>query len=109
MFQTQLRTRRHPLPIYQEQGKLQEIRLRSLFKPATTQEEFYSEFATRLMIAKHLSKNLWRLTDQNPVESVHVAINQAIACFRDTTTTLNYDTSNLHLRDKLMEPHAGTN
>ena len=44
----------------------------------------------------------------DPVASVHVAINQAIACFCNTMTTLNYGTGNLHLRDKLIEFHAGT-
>ena len=44
----------------------------------------------------------------DPVASVHVAINQAIACFCNTMTTPNCNTGNLHLRDKLIEPHTGT-
>ena len=43
----------------------------------------------------------------DPVADVYIAINQAIAGFRDTMTMLNYVTGNLHLKDKLMKPHAG--
>ena len=84
------------------------------------QEEFYSESLTRLLIAKHQSKNLWRLVHNlrfhngripgfmtGPVATVHVAIKQAIACFHDTLRTLNYNTSNLHRSDRLTEPQAG--
>ena len=82
--------------------KLEEIRPSYLFKPTITQEEFYSEAITRLLIAKHQSKNLWRLVNDswfhdgripgfmmNPAADVHFAINQEIACFRDTMATLN--------------------
>ena len=57
-----------------------------MFKPTITQEEFYSESLTRLLIAKQQSKNLWRLFNdlrfhderipgfmRGQVASVHVA------------------------------------
>ena len=54
----QLRRRRYLLLIYWEQGKFRKSDRPPFFKPVSTQEEFYSEAITGLLIAKHLAKDL---------------------------------------------------
>ena len=99
--------------------KFREYERLPFFLPETTQQDFYSEAFTELLVPKHQATTLWnnvkdlRFQDgripgfmTDPVRGVCAATRQAITGVRNTIDKLKYDMDDLDIRNVVMEPHT---